>query len=883
MNCLDRNIIILIIFFSLILFISGCNLIGQAGQATLTECCPGDCGEGKICINFPSPCPELLENNQTGYGICCTIHLEVCDLQDNDCDGEIDEGFGVGTPCDGNDADLCQDGIYQCSANGLICTDDAVSKTEKCNGIDDDCDGEIDEDFPLGLNCDGEDSDNCFQGTYVCDANDPHGYSCTDPDDDSILDVCNGQDDDCNPDTADGSDDTVPLNTKQEGVCEDSEKKCDGQNGWVDDYSLVTFYEDSEETCDDGYDNDCDGLIDCEEESCACKSCGTNQFCNYDTELAQGSCETDSDSDGLLKGGSYDEYDTYKKCLGDCIDSNEDCESVYHDSTVQNYCKSVKSNINPLADNNEVCFDGIDNDCDGLIDCADKDDCGCNGCFFGTYGGQDLYGLCADGSCLLDDDDDGFTLFGTYSSQVATEACYGDCNDNDATIKPGQPESICFDGIDNDCDSPDPSTNIIDCNDPDCNNQQCKPPLEGTAVCVDLVCKSYFDNCHDFCNARLGDSNYPSISSGPAVCSDYDSCQTNADTPWCSNVDPPSIENGCESNLFFTAACNCNLAKACKDYAVSQSYTYSGCFPDSVLEFQDNIQWTFLSDIGTCATLGGVQYKCYGANDNGEDCQLSEEAPNDCRKCRRSYLGLGNYHWFPDVNDHNQCYECKATILNGNTIFLHQKVNDYRACDFAPGHEPGTCVDGICKDSVDCMGNPPQPEPDLQNNLDGQSQYCPSQCFGPDSSILWGSIIFQNNDKSLKKLYCNENLQCVHRLGSPKDCYYGLPINWFTRCYNCGEGPDCENIFSENLCRARNVIKSFTSSDINVNCEDVATIGNWVSNIISGVASLAGAPLGTGIVVSLGGGQLLGCQNVQNALGQHIGATVTIKFSARCT
>ena len=80
----------------------------------------------------------------------------------------------------------------------------------------------------------------------------------------------------------------------------------------------------------------------------------------------------------------------------------------------------------------EICTDGVDNDCDQLID------------------GDD-------GDCQHDSDGDG------YSTPE-------DCHDGDATIHPGMDEEIC-DGVDNDCDSLTPD-------EPDAD-------ADGASVCVD--------------------------------------------------------------------------------------------------------------------------------------------------------------------------------------------------------------------------------------------------------------------------------------------------------------------------------------------------------------------------------------------------------------
>ena len=353
-----------------------------------------------------------------GSGGCAPVE-EVCNGEDDDCDGRTDEGTL-------NDCGHC-----------------GATPREVCNGQDDDCDLEIDEEVTNACGgCGLAPAEVCNDEDDDCDGTVDEGVlndcgACGPPPDE----VCNGEDDDCDGESDEGvRNGCGGCGPVPEEVCNDEDDDCDG----VADEGVANACGGCgpvpEEECDFA-DNDCDGLTDE----------GLRNACGRCAQVADDVCNgLDDDCDGVTDEG---QLNACGECGGApverCNFRDDDCDGTVDEGGLHNAC----GGCGPLI---EVC-NTIDDDCDGLTDEGLLNACGVCGDL--PFEACDFVDNDCDG---LTDEDHPPNRCGVRCVDEPPEVCNGEDDDCNGAIDDGLPVNACgecgpvpqeeCDGVDNDCD-----------------------------------------------------------------------------------------------------------------------------------------------------------------------------------------------------------------------------------------------------------------------------------------------------------------------------------------------------------------------------------------------------------------------------------------------
>jgi len=546
---------------------------------------------------------------------------------------------------------------------------------EECNGIDDDCDGEIDEDFDLFT-----DPDHCGACNFPCEI--ANGTpSCEDG-------LCLISDCDYGYFDIDGN----PYNGCEYACVAD-----------------VLHESDDDGTCSDGLDNDCDGRID--EDDPDCSEC-VPEFCNGEDDDCDTLIDEDFDlrSDYLNCGSCGNICPTRPNASPICIlgECYIQCDPGFSDvnGDVMDGCEGT---CEPTADPSEFACDGLDNDCDGQ---KDEDYvpylCGIGACETNSVCllGEEVCvplepesvmdALCdgIDNDCdgLVDEDFEPVNCLGACVEGALCESGVEICGPR------AEETDVTCDGIDGDCDGEvDEDWVSSICGIGVCENQSTCNGMESCEILLprspdDMTC----DNMDDNCNGST-DEDYVPYQCGVGLCVNNSVCVSGVES--CTPLDPPVDRDF-----------NCDNQDEDCDGAVDDDYRPYTC-GQGVCQ-RDS---TCVGGVENCSpgSPTGSDSNCNGIDENCNGLDDDNYSPYQCGigVCRRDSTCIGGSE------------SCTPGSPTGDDSDCDGRDDD---CDGSNDehYAPYTCGLGPCQRTSTCVGG-------VENCTPGPSS--PEQCDGIDN------------------------------------------------------------------------------------------------------------------------------------------------------
>jgi hypothetical protein len=463
------------------------------GGAACTTALPGVCAAGTVnCLGGSLQCTQLSQPS-----------AEICDGKDNDCNGQVDDGNpGGGIVCNSGKQGVCSPGTTACTGGAIVCNQNVQPSAEVCDGLDNNCNGQVDEGNPGGgLACDTTKQGVCAAGTTACTG----GSIVCNQNVQPSAEVCDGLDNNCNGQADEGNPGGgLSCTTSKPGICSAGTTACTG-GSIVCNQNLQP----KTEVCN-GLDDNCDGTVDegnpgggvpsntgklgvCAAGTTACQ--GGQIVCVQTVQASAEVCDgLDNNCDGQVDEGVKTTFyrDADGDGYGDGAQTAQACSAPSGYVAVAGDCNDGNAAVHPGA--TETC-NGVDDNCDGQIDEGVKT----------TY--------------YRDADSDGYGNPALSTQACAQPAGYvtdsSDCNDGNAAVHPGATETC--NGVDDNCDGQidegvkttfyadadsdgygNPSVTVQACTKPSgyvVNNTDCNDSNAAVHPGATEICNGADDNC----------------------------------------------------------------------------------------------------------------------------------------------------------------------------------------------------------------------------------------------------------------------------------------------------------------------------------------------------------------------------------------------------